>query len=81
MQEVKEKPGRWKRRLKVHRRNEVVMNCLRLEHTNVTHGYRLDSTSVGQPLIRHRCDNATLTVRYMLIKCPNLTIYIFLFRK
>ena len=75
MQEVKEKPGRWKRRLKLHRRNEVVINRLRLEYTNVTHGCRFDSTGLGQPPICHWCDDAVLTVRHVLIECPNLAIY------
>ena len=58
MFEIKSKPGRWKEIRKLMRRDEVVINRLRLEHTNVTHGYRFETESDGHPPICNRCKDA-----------------------
>ena len=46
---TKEKLGRWKKLRKQRHQDEVVLNRLRLEHTNLTHIYRFDDNAVVQP--------------------------------
>ena len=66
---IKPKPEKWRRSTKT-RREEVIMNRLRLGHTRLTHGYLFD----GEPQRRicRWCNDAFLTVEHLLITCPQL---------
>ena len=72
---VKEKPGRWKKLGKQRRQDKVVLNRLRLEHTNLTHSYRFDDNVIGQPPICNWCRESVLTVKHIICVCPNLATF------
>ena len=61
MCEVKEKVGEWKK-IKVSRREEIVLNRLRSGHTCLTQGYLMEREGVQVPPICHYCNNALMTV-------------------
>ena len=73
MRQIKDKPGKWKATgARLKRRDQAVLNRLRLEHTNVTHNYRFTTENSGQPPLCNWCNDAVLSVRHMLITCPRL---------
>ena len=51
----------------------MVINRLRLGHTRVTHGYLFnhEGSFVQQPMCRW-CEVELLSIRHMLVECPNL---------
>ena len=69
---IKNKPGKWKENRKLKRRDEVVINRVRLEHTNITHSYRFDVEAEGQPPICNHCSDSILTVKHILVDCQRL---------
>jgi len=72
MFEVKSAPGVWKDANKLSRRDEVVINRLRSGHCRATHGYLMDNSVQPAAPICEICDDATLTVKHVLIDCPAL---------
>ena len=59
--------------LALRRREEVVVNRLRIGHTNITHKHLMDSTLNRVPPICHFCSLAILTVKHIFVECPALT--------
>ena len=55
-----------------NRKEEVILNCLRLGHTNATHGYLMDNSSPTIPPICHFCNDSTLTVSHIFTQCTAL---------
>ena len=70
MFEVKETAGEWMK-VKLSRGEEVVLNRLRSGHTYLTQRYLMNG-EVQAPTICHFCNDAILTVRYLLLLCPAL---------
>ena len=68
--EVTTGPGELKRLTKISRREEVVLNRIRTEHSRFTHGYLMDDAQPdiipGCPL----CNEAQLTIKHILLVCP-----------
>ena len=46
----------------LHRREEIIMNRLRIGHTNLTHCHLMDSAMMNGPPVCFACNNHTLTV-------------------
>ena len=59
--------------IKMSRREEVVINRLRLGHTLITHGYLFDYKDgfIRQPTCRW-CEAEHLCIRHVLLDCPVL---------
>ena len=68
---IKPSPGRWCRQ-RPHRKEEVIINRLRLGHTRATHGYLFDSIEARQSPLPMVCIYAALSVRHMLLECVGL---------
>ena len=66
---VKQAPGKWVGYRKT-RREEVVMNRLRMAHTRLTHGY-LFCDNPEREICRWFWD-AYMSVEHVLVTCPNL---------
>ena len=58
-------------KMKVSRREEVVLNRLRAGHTYLTQAYLMEG-GVQVPPICHFCDDAIQTVKHLLLQCPAL---------
>ena len=54
------------------RRDHVVMNRLRAGHCRFSHGYLMDSTGPRTVPICSFCNNSIMSVKHVLIQCPNL---------
>ena len=70
--EVKPSVGKWTTIPGIKREEEVILNRLRLGHTRLTHGYLMDSSAPQTPPICEYCNDSVLTVKHILIQCPNL---------
>ena len=71
MCEVKKKMEEWKK-IKVSRREEIVLNRLRSGHTYLTQGYLMEREVVQERPIWYYCNNALMTVKHLLQVCPAL---------
>ena len=71
--ELKPTLQKWAKTFKLSRREEVIINRLRLGHTRVTHGYLFDYEGgfIQQPMCRW-CEVELLSIRHMLLECPVL---------
>ena len=69
--EVKRKVGEWNK-MKLTRREEIVLNRLRSGHTYLTQGYLMEGDGVQVPPICPFCNNALITVKHLLLMCPAL---------
>ena len=70
---IKKSPGKWKRETTpLNREEEVVLNRLRMEHTNITHRYLLDSENAVHRPICGWCNLEILTVKHFLVECQEL---------
>jgi len=69
---VKSEPGEWKCSDRLTRREEVVVNRLRSGHCRASHGHLMDATIQAAPQLCSYCNDATLTVKHVLIDCPRL---------
>ena len=72
LRNIKQSPGRWRSFGKMTRREEVVINRLRLEHTRLTHKYLFESAVEWQRPMCGWGGDAVLTVKHILIKCSAL---------
>ena len=56
------------------RRQEVVLNRIKMGHTLLTHGYLMDNTTPGPkiPPTCPFCNNGILTIPHIFIQCPNI---------
>ena len=54
------------------RRDEVVISRLRLGHTFLTHGYLMNNDVPDIGPICELCNNAVMTVKYIMIECEQL---------
>ena len=64
-------PEMWTDVGKYSRRDEVVMNRMRLGHTLLTHGYLVDNDAPEVAPYCELCSNALLSVKYM-VECQKL---------
>ena len=64
MQKIKPRPGKWAPFKRKTRREEVVVNRMRLEHTKLTHGYMFESEAEGQRSLCRWCGDAVMTVKH-----------------
>ena len=69
--QIKEKPGTWPK-IVMTRKDEVVINRLRLGHTRMTHKYIVDGQVEGNLPVCESCQDAVLTVEHVLIRCEQL---------
>ena len=65
---IRSTPGKWKK-LITSRKIGVIINRLRLGHTNISHSYLMDVTTHGQRPICPWCNDSTLTIAHVLINC------------
>ncbi|KAL4113512.1 hypothetical protein QTP88_017124 [Uroleucon formosanum] len=63
--EIKHSVELWPKLNYSNRKEEVIMNRLRIGHTRVTHGYLMEKTD---PSICHSCNSLT-TVKHIIIDC------------
>ena len=54
------------------RRGEIIMNRLRCGHTNLTHGYLMNSNVREPPPGCPACQDSTLTVHHLMLDCAAL---------
>ena len=54
------------------RREEVVLNRLRIGHTNLTHCHLMDSAMMNGPPICFACNDHILTIDHIFTQCPSL---------
>ena len=72
LRKMKPKPGKWVPFRKETRREEVIVNRLRLEHTRITHSYLFEAEAEGQRPLCSWCGDAVQSVKHILIDCPAL---------
>ena len=70
MKEIKPEATSWKRIKTKNRREEVVINRLRAGHCLLLHGYLMDDSIPDIPPICEAYDNSVLTVKHIMVKCP-----------
>ena len=58
--------------MKLNRREETILNRLRMGNTNISHSHRFDANNAEQAPICIWGRNAVLGVKYMLLKCLRL---------
>ena len=68
---IKTTPGPWPK-IVLKRKQEVILNRLRLDHTKLTRSFLMDETIVGPRMPCERCYEDLLTVEHILIYCPAL---------
>ena len=56
----------------LRRREQVVLNRIRIGHTNMTHNYLMDTIQPRIPPICPYCNNSTLTIAHIFTQCPSL---------
>jgi len=71
LKEVIKEPRKLKVRKVMNRRDEVIINRLRLGHCKATHSYLVEE-GVKPPPMCTLCGNNVLTVKHFLIECPRL---------
>jgi ribonuclease HI len=70
LRKIKPTPGPWKKIRKLTRKEEVVLNRLRIGHTFLTHNH-LFNDEVQAPLPQcELCQNAAMTIKHILTACP-----------
>jgi len=70
--EIRNEPGKWNTQSGMSRRDEIVINRLRLGHTNLTHSYLFDP-DIQRPMPPcELCNDAAMTVKHILLDCANL---------
>ena len=71
--ELKPTLKKWAKMFQMSRREEVIINRLRLGHTLITHGYLFDYEDcfIQQPPCRW-CEAELLSIRHVLLDCPVL---------
>ena len=69
---LKRSPKKWEQ-TKLSRKDEVVLNRIRLGHTRATHSYifETDPTRAIMPICRY-CNNERLSLRHVFIECASL---------
>ena len=69
MYKTKKKVGPWRDRKKLTRQQEVVLHRLKRGHTRLIHGYLMENIAPYMPICQY-CNNAIVSVKYLLITCP-----------
>ena len=70
---IKPNPGQWKiSNVRLNRKEEVVVNRLRMEHTRVTHKYLFEPEHFGQMPVCALCHGGLYNVKHILVQCPEL---------
>ena len=63
----------WPINIELRRREEVIINRLRLGHTNITHCHLMDnSTGLQTPTLCPYCNSVPITVEHIFIGCQRL---------
>ena len=57
----------------LRRNEEVVLNRLRIGHTNLTHKHLMEAIQIRVPPVCQFCEQATQTVKHIFLECPELT--------
>ena len=65
LREIKQSVEPWPKLNSSNRKEDVIMNRLRISHTRVTHGYLMEKT---EPPICRSC-NTSLTIKHIIIHC------------
>ena len=73
LKEMKPIPVMWTGMEGCSRRDVVVNSRLRLGHTFLTHGYLMNNDVPDIVPIFELCNNAVMTVKYIMIECGQLT--------
>ena len=61
------RPEKWVSFKRKARREEIVINRMRLEHTKLTHRYMFESEAERQKSIIRWCGDAVMTVKHILV--------------
>ncbi|XP_031333925.1 uncharacterized protein LOC116163936 [Photinus pyralis] len=71
LRSIKDDTQKWKTKRSFTRKEEVIITRLRIGHTHLTHGYLMEKNPQPPP----RCENCNrgLTVKHLLIECPEYT--------
>ena len=69
---LKRSPKKWKQ-TELSRKDEVVLNRIRLGHTRATHSYIFETDPIRaiMPICRY-CNNERLSIRHVFIECASL---------
>ena len=60
-----------KKEIKLSRAEQVKVNRLRVGHCLFSHGYMMEDIEQGPPECQ-KCQQATLTVKHVLLECPTV---------
>ena len=55
------------------RKDQVVLNRIRIGHTRLTHGFLMEQKNAPQPRCHFCGTNEILTIQHVLIKCPSFS--------
>ena len=72
MLKIKNHVKKWRKQDGLTRREEVVLNRLRIGHSKLTHGYLMESNTHELPPICHFCEDDLLTVGHVFVECQRL---------
>ena len=69
---ITEKPTNWNK-LKITRKEEVVLSRLRIGHTNLTHSHLMDDNTRLLPPTCPSCNNQdVLSIEHIFLQCPSI---------
>ena len=69
---IKDRCEYWPPHPNLTRREEVVMNRLRIGHSFLTHSYLMNSERVEGPPTCPNCEDVLLTIEHIIVDCPAL---------
>lgn len=72
LREIRSHVGPWRRPTST-RSEQVKLNRLRVGHSRITHGHLMDNADIIVPPLCELCQEATLTIKHILIDCVALT--------
>ena len=73
LKEIKEEPNAWNK-YTLSRKEGVIINRLRIGHTNLTHSYLMDDSTRLMPPTCTLCNNEDLTIKHIFIDCPAIAL-------
>lgn len=70
---IKREAGEWnKERMRMNRKEEVILNRIRLGHTYLTHSYLMEGGVATMAPVCNFCGNSILTIEHIFQSCPRL---------
>ena len=69
LRQINPNPSPWPTNTNINRHEEIVLNRIRLGHTNLTHSYLMENIN---PPICHFCNNSTLSILHIFTQCLQL---------